>query len=152
VVGQLVAKVAVIGEVFSNKVTTKELCVSDESGASTCITKAQLDALIAGAASSGGGGGSNGPTPDTTPPTITINGNNPATITVGDTYSDLGAVVTDNVDQNLTLHAFVDGGATTTPESIYIDTATAGEHTIMYQAIDQAGNTGTATRTVVVQD
>ena len=33
-------------------------------------------------------------TPDT-PPTITINGDNPAIIEVGETYADLGATVTD---------------------------------------------------------
>ncbi len=38
-----------IGELFANRVHTKELCVSD--GASeTCVTKARLDALIAGTA------------------------------------------------------------------------------------------------------
>jgi len=35
-----------IGDFFANRVRTKELCVSDESGAETCITKAKLDALL----------------------------------------------------------------------------------------------------------
>ncbi|MFZ2763810.1 MAG: hypothetical protein WAX80_02130, partial [Minisyncoccia bacterium] len=40
-----------IGDLFVNRVRTKELCVSDESGAETCITKNQLDALISNAIS-----------------------------------------------------------------------------------------------------
>jgi len=44
-----------IGDFFASRVRTKELCVSDESGAETCITKAQLDALLGNAISSGGG-------------------------------------------------------------------------------------------------
>ncbi|HYF10039.1 MAG TPA: immunoglobulin-like domain-containing protein [Candidatus Paceibacterota bacterium] len=81
------------------------------------------------------------PAPDTTPPTITLNGNNPATIEVGSSYVDLGAVVTDNVDQNL--------GYTATPDSV--DTSTTTSVTITYTATDSAGNTATATRTVNVE-
>jgi hypothetical protein len=33
---------------------------------------------------------------------------------------------------------------------LHIDTSAAGTHTILYSAIDQAGNTGTASRTVIV--
>ncbi len=40
-----------IGDFFANRVRTEELCVSDNSG-ETCITKTELDALIAGAGSS----------------------------------------------------------------------------------------------------
>ncbi len=41
-----------IGDFFANRVRTKELCVSDESGAETCITKSQLDRLLGNAMSS----------------------------------------------------------------------------------------------------
>ena len=37
-----------IGDFFANRVRTKELCVGDDTGGETCITKAQLDALLAG--------------------------------------------------------------------------------------------------------
>ena len=37
-------------------------------------------------------------TPDTTDPVITINGDNPATITVDSTYTDAGATCNDAVD------------------------------------------------------
>ncbi|MDO8561751.1 MAG: tail fiber domain-containing protein [bacterium] len=89
-------------------------------------------------------------TADTEPPAITLNGLNPANLTVGDTYGDLGASVTDNISQNLGIYASLDGGATTTPEQIIIDTSAAGTHEILFSATDQAGNTGTATRTVNV--
>ena len=36
-----------IENMFAKEIETKSLCVSDDSGAKTCITKAQLDALLA---------------------------------------------------------------------------------------------------------
>ena len=35
------------GSFTTRELNTRQLCVSDESGAQTCITKAQLDALLA---------------------------------------------------------------------------------------------------------
>ncbi|HBC44108.1 MAG TPA: hypothetical protein DIU16_02405 [Candidatus Vogelbacteria bacterium] len=62
-----------VGDLFAGRVKTKELCVRDDSGAETCITKLQLDALLSGngvssdnAAGDGGGGGGN-TTPALTP-------------------------------------------------------------------------------------
>lgn len=78
---------------------------------------------------------------DTEAPVITLAGNNPAYVEQGAMYSDLPAYVTDNVNNNL--------GYTTEGE---VDTETLGEYTITYTATDQAGNVGTATRTVVVYD
>lgn len=85
---------------------------------------------------------------DTEPPTITINGNNPATLSVGDTYADLGATVTDNVDLNLGLHVFVGG---TPMDQAVLDTSEPNEWHIHYVATDNAGNTATSTRTVIVE-
>lgn len=84
---------------------------------------------------------------DVEPPVITLLGNNPATINVGTAYSDLGATVTDNVNDNLGYRVSVDGKEL--PE-VSIDTSAAGEHVITYTTTDQAGNTATATRTVIV--
>jgi len=58
-----------IASLFAEKVVTKELCVADDSGEETCITKAQLDALLSGAVSGRPGGASTPapvvePTPD----------------------------------------------------------------------------------------
>jgi hypothetical protein len=87
-------------------------------------------------------------TPDTTPPTVTINGDNPAHIHVGDTYADLGAAVTDNVDQNLGYKTFLNGALAS---NIVIDTSAVATDTIDYVATDNAGNTATSTRTVIVE-
>jgi hypothetical protein len=84
----------------------------------------------------------------TTPPTITINGANPVLIHVGDSYADLGANVTDNVDQNLGLKYFLNGALVS---NIVIDTSAAATDTIDYVATDNAGNTATSTRTVIVE-
>jgi len=90
-------------------------------------------------------------TTDTIPPTITILGNNPATIEVGASYADLGVSVTDNVDQNLGYTASLDGGPELSQGAgLSLDTSTTTTHTILYKAVDQAGNVETAQRTVEV--
>ncbi len=142
--------------VFAAEVHTDKICVSDENG-ETCLTRAQLDALIAGAVAAQNppppeapqGGGPEEGGADTEAPVVTVNGNNPAEITVGDTYADFGATVTDNVSQNLGYSTFVNGEEVTT---VSIDTSVPGTHTILYRAVDQAGNIGEATRTVVVSE
>jgi hypothetical protein len=89
---------------------------------------------------------------DTIGPLITVNGANPAHVHIGDIYVDLGALVSDNVDQNLGYNVSLDGGATTTIEALSLDTSTSTSHTILFTAVDQAGNVGMATRTVVVEN
>ena len=81
-------------------------------------------------------------TADTMPPTITITGSNPVTITVGDTYSDAGAVTcTDDVDASPTLTS-----------SGTVDTSTVGSYTVTYSCTDAANNSATqVSRTVIVQ-
>ena len=74
---------------------------------------------------------------DTTPPVITVLGNNPVTIEVGSTYTDAGATA--------------DGGEIVTSSGA-VDTNTVGAYTITYSATDSSGNQGTATRTVYVVD
>ncbi|HYF13249.1 MAG TPA: immunoglobulin-like domain-containing protein, partial [Candidatus Paceibacterota bacterium] len=74
------------------------------------------------------------------------------TVEVGSTYTDLGAVVADNVDNNLGYTVSLNGGAEITIDQLVIDTSVAGTHTIEFKATDQAGNTGTATRQVIVKD
>lgn len=129
--------------------TVRKLCIG-----STCVDEAQLQALLANAGSVGGGDSSPAPSdeeedvPDTEAPTITINGNNLATIEVGDTYADLGATVTDNVDPNLGIHVFVGG---TPMDQAVLDTSEPNEWHIHYVATDNAGNTATSTRTVIVE-
>ena len=87
------------------------------------------------------------------PPTITINGDNPALIEVGDSYADLGATVSDTGpgqagNTNLGYQTFLNGALVS---SIAIDTSQAATDTIDYVATDQSGLTATSTRTVIIQ-
>ncbi len=68
---------------------------------------------------------------------------------MGSIYNDLGVIVTDNIDTNLGYHMLVNGVEVL---EIQIDTSTPGEHTVEYRAADSAGNSASATRTVIVQD
>ena len=82
---------------------------------------------------------------DTVSPVITIVGNNPTTIAIHDSYIDLGATVTDNVDHNLGIHMYLDGVAN---DTFSLDTSVVGTHLIDYVAKDNVGNIATSTRTV----
>ena len=85
-----------------------------------------------------------GGTGDTTPPTITLLGENPVTITVGSTYDDAGATAYDNVDGDLT--------ANIQTVSI-VDTYGVGTYTVAYNVSDNAGNIADqVVRTVTVTD
>jgi PKD repeat protein len=85
-----------------------------------------------------------GGTGDTTPPTITLLGENPVTITVGSTYDDAGATAYDNVDGDLT--------ANIQTVSI-VDTDGVGTYTVVYNVSDNAGNIADqVVRTVTVTD
>lgn len=78
-------------------------------------------------------------TPDVTAPVITLLGVNPASVIQGGAYSDAGATAVDNVD-----------GAVSVATSGSVNTAVVGAYAITYTAVDAAGNTATATRTVNV--
>jgi hypothetical protein len=128
-----------------DEMTVQRLCIG-----STCVDEAQLQALLANA-----GNASGSPAPveeadaiDTEAPTISISGNNPAHLQVGDTYNDLGATVADNVDVNLGVRVFV--GSTLMDQAV-IDTSEPNEWHIHYVATDNAGNTATSTRTVIIE-
>ncbi|MFZ4483280.1 MAG: beta strand repeat-containing protein [Chthoniobacterales bacterium] len=73
-------------------------------------------------------------------PVIALNGVSPMNLTVGDTYTELGATATDAID----------GIVTATPTGS-VDTTVAGTYTVTYNASDAAGNAAiTITRTVIV--
>jgi hypothetical protein len=128
---------------------TQFLAMVSAAGAGTAPAGAN-----AGSATIGSGqGGSNlsvSSTPDTIAPVVTLNGMASTTIPVGSAYSDLGATITDNVNDNLGYSVSLDGAASTTPDLLSLDTSAAGSHTILFSATDQAGNTGTAVRVVHV--
>jgi len=127
------------------------LCVG--SGASeTCINQQQLAALLATSNQSAAAPTSpsqSGSTATDTPPVIAINGNNPATVQVGETYNDLGATITGpQADLNLGIRTFV---GTTPMEQAAIDTSTSTTYHIVYVVTDSQGLTSTSTRTVIVE-
>jgi len=79
---------------------------------------------------------------DATAPVITLNGANPLYVLKGTSFSDPGAVVTDNRDAVRTVY-----GAST------VNTAVNGNYTLTYNATDASGNAATPqTRTVTVTD
>ena len=114
--------------------TSEPYCLKIKSGQ----TVATPGECAAGGADGGEEGGV--PDADTTPPEITIQGNNPAEVPIGVTYNDLGATAYDETDSE----RFVD------TEGAEIDTSVAGEYTVTYAASDVAGNVATATRRVIV--
>jgi hypothetical protein len=77
--------------------------------------------------------------PDNIAPVITILGSNPASLTVGGTYTDAGATAVDNVDGSVAVFA-----------TGTVDTNMVGAYTITYTATDIAFNVATATRIVNV--
>ena len=94
--------------------------------------------------------------PDTEPPVIILNGPVLIEIEIGTSWVDPNATVTDNVSGNLGIHYTVDGVLTGVegnqlPHEV-INTSIAGEHTIVYSSTDQAGNVGTAVRTLRITD
>lgn len=95
--------------------------------------------IALGLSACGGDGG--GGEKDTTPPVITLKGDNPMVVAQGAALSDPGATATDNVD-----------GSVAVSVSGSVDTATVGSYTLTYTAKDSAGNEGSTTRTVEVND
>ena len=74
---------------------------------------------------------------DKTAPVITLKGSNPTIVELGGSYSEAGATADT-------------GEAVTASGSV--NTSAVGVYTITYSATDRAGNTGTASRTVIVDD
>ncbi|WP_345974393.1 immunoglobulin-like domain-containing protein [Sulfurimonas sp. HSL3-7] len=83
------------------------------------------------------------PTADTTPPVVTIIGDNPLNLQLGDTFSDPGATAHDNIDGDVTASI---------QTSDDVDTSIVGTYSVTYTVGDTAGNIATAVRTVVVSD
>ncbi|MFA6474780.1 MAG: immunoglobulin-like domain-containing protein [Patescibacteria group bacterium] len=76
---------------------------------------------------------------DTTAPTITLTGDNPLTLTQGDTYTEPGYVVSDAAD-----------AAPTVVVTGSVDTATVGSYTLTYTVTDASTNSSSTRRTVNV--
>lgn len=76
---------------------------------------------------------------DTSPPVITLLGDNPVSLAQGATYTDAGASATDDVDDSVTVSS--------TGE---VNTSVVGVYIITYTASDSAGNTANEQRTINV--
>ncbi len=72
-----------------------------------------------------------GETPDTIAPVITLLGDNPASVALGDTYTDAGATAEDDVDGDITANIVVTGS---------VDTSIVGIYNLAYNVQDAAGN------------
>ena len=143
-----------IGEIFAGTFRAKnEICVDDQ-----CLNKNDVHDLLAmtrasstsSTASAGAGASQSASAASTDIPraVISIEGNNPATIHVGDAYVDLGATITGpKNDLNLGIRMIVDGVQT---DDVTLDTSMPAEHTITYRVIDAIGQVSEKTRTVRV--
>lgn len=81
---------------------------------------------------------------DTTAPVITANGKS-QTLKVSDTYTELGATLTDNAyidadDYEITIHFYDENGKLVYPSPSKVDTSKVGEYRIAYTAKDSSGN------------
>ncbi|WP_461587329.1 immunoglobulin-like domain-containing protein [Winogradskyella sp.] len=72
--------------------------------------------------------------PDTEAPVITLNGSSTINLNVGETYNELGATATDNIDGNLTSSIVIAGN---------VNTSIAGTYQVTYNVSDAAGNAAT---------
>jgi hypothetical protein len=153
-----------ITDLYATVIHSNELCLTDKSGTS-CYTRSQIDDAVAAANQSGTGAsgtGSASPPPSSngasassstdssaTPPVLQVNGDNPAIIQVGATYTDLGAqIIGPKADLNLGITTYVNGAPM---NPVQLDTTQAATDTIDYVATDQTGLTSTSTRTVIIQ-
>ncbi len=96
------------------------------------------DGVVAGVSTTNDGQG----------PSITIFGNNPATIQKGTAYADLGFLALDNGSDNVSTYTYVNGKPAL--RGVIIDTSYDATHTITYEAIDPDGNVTRKDRTVIV--
>src|SRR3989344_563899 len=105
--------------------------------------------------SAAGGGGSNAPSSSGSPSSggssgkigLQLLGNNPARISVGTSYIDLGAVLIDPYNTNVGVYAFLDGRETSSPA---LDTSTTTSYRIEYRATEPGGSTIVVRRIVLV--
>jgi hypothetical protein len=82
---------------------------------------------------------------DTTPPVITLLGDDPQVIVTGDPYMELGATAADSLDGDLTAAIVIDASG--------VDTTKAGDYAVTYDVSDAAGNAAAiVTRVVRVQN
>lgn len=79
--------------------------------------------------------------PDITPPVISLSGEATITLHQGTQYIEQGATATDDRDTNVPVN--INGT---------VNTSVIGQYTVTYTAIDNAGNSASRTRTIIVID
>lgn len=80
---------------------------------------------------------------DLSAPVVTLTGDDPQIIELGGTYTELGASATDEQDGDLSASITIDASDVNTDE--------VGKYTVSYTVVDEAGNSGEATRDVWVR-
>lgn len=80
---------------------------------------------------------------DQTPPVIILQGNSTVSVEVFNSYTELGAIATDEYDGDLSSSIIIAGT---------VNTSIVGAYQIVYSVTDSHGNTASVTRTVVVID
>jgi len=80
---------------------------------------------------------------DTTPPTITLKGDNPLTLEINTTYQEPGFSANDNYDKDITNRVTIINN---------IDTTNVGYYNIIYKVSDSSGNEVEEIRVVKVKD
>ena len=81
---------------------------------------------------------------DLTPPVITIIGDNPLEINIGEDYTEFGASATDDIDGDITQDILID--------SSNLNTTLAGVYTVTYSVSDLSNNSTIEIREVIVID
>ncbi len=103
-----------------------------------------ISLLLVACGGDGPDGGAQGPAADSTPPVITLVGENPQFVEAATAYSELGATASDNNDGDLTASIVIDASA--------VRVSVPGDYPVSYSVSDAAGNTAVETRTVTVRD
>ena len=81
---------------------------------------------------------------DTTPPVVTIIGDNPLELNIGENYTELGANANDDIDGDITQDIIID--------SSNLNTALAGNYAVTYSVSDSSNNSTSEQREVIVID
>lgn len=83
------------------------------------------------------------------PITVTLLGTDTVVLTIGDSYTDLGALAKDADGNDLAITRTVNGSTVADTDSVSMDTSIAATHTIVYTAV-KGSDTVSVTRTIVV--
>jgi len=139
------------GTVGGVSATTSTTNTSTSTATSTANPNTTASTTVTGDASNSGGSGggttSNQPAATTTAPSLTLLGPATRDIVIGQSYTELGIVISDTSDTEPTTNITVNGTQVT---SVSIDTSATGEYEITYTVTNESGRTSTITRLVRV--